>query len=41
MLTMVPRDAKYYGVRLDDKKLPFTEDIARAAQHRVIVEIQL
>ena len=38
---MVPRDANYYGVRLDHKKRPFPEDIARAAQHRVIVEIQL
>ena len=39
MLTIVPRDAKYYDVRLDDQKRPLLEDIARAAQRRVIVEI--
>jgi len=41
MLKQVPRDAKYYNVRLDDQKRPFPEDITRSAQHRVIIEIKI
>ncbi len=41
MLKQVPRDAKYYNVRLDGKKRPFPEDIIRSAQHRVIIKIRL
>ena len=41
MLTIVPRDAKYYDVRLDDQKRPIPEDVVRAAQRRVIVEIRV
>ncbi|VAW32125.1 hypothetical protein MNBD_CHLOROFLEXI01-128 [hydrothermal vent metagenome] len=41
MLKYVPRDAKYYNVRLDGGKRPLAEDIAQSAQHRVIVEIKI
>lgn len=41
MLTAVPRDAKYYHVRLDGEKRPLAEDIARSAQHRVVVKIKI
>jgi len=41
MLKHVPRDAKYYEVRLDEDKRPFAEDITASAQHRVIIEITI
>ncbi len=41
MLKHVPRDAKYYNVRLDEQKRPLAEDIARSAQHRVIIEVKI
>ncbi len=41
MLKYVPRDAKYYQVRLDDEKRPLPEDIIQSAQHRVIIEIKI
>ncbi len=41
MLQHVPRDAKYYDVRLDDQKQPLAEDIVRSAQHRVIIKIKI
>jgi len=41
MLKYVPRDAQYYNVRLDDQKRPFPKDIARSAQHRVIIKIKI
>ncbi len=41
ILEQVPRDAKYYGVRLDGEKRPYPKDIARVAQLRVLIEIKL
>ncbi|NKQ34053.1 MAG: nitroreductase family deazaflavin-dependent oxidoreductase [Chloroflexi bacterium] len=41
ILEHVPRDAKYYDVRLDDEKRPYPEDITRIAQLRVLIEIKL
>ncbi len=41
MLKHVPRDAKYYNVRLDGEKRPLAEDIARSAQHRVIIKVKI
>ncbi len=41
MLKHVPRDAKYYQVRMDEDKRPFAEDITSSAQHRVIIKIKL
>ncbi len=41
LLEQVPRDAKYYDVRLDDEKRPYPEDVARVAQLRVLIEIKL
>ncbi len=41
MLKHVPRDAKYYNVRLDGQKRPLAEDITQSAQHRVIIEIKI
>ena len=41
MLKHVPRDAKYYNVRLDEDKRPLAEDIIASAQHRVIVKINI
>ncbi len=41
MLKNVPRDAKYYQVRMDGDKRPFAEDITASAEHRVIIEIKI
>ncbi|HFE65832.1 MAG TPA: nitroreductase family deazaflavin-dependent oxidoreductase [Chloroflexi bacterium] len=41
IVEQVPRDAKYYDVRLDDEKRPYPEDIARVAQLRVLIKIKL
>lgn len=40
-LTAVPRDAPVYGIKLDAKRKPREEDIASAAGHVVLVEIEL
>lgn len=40
-LTAVPRDARVYGIKLDSNRKPREEDIARAAGHVVLVEIEL
>jgi len=40
-LTAVPRDAKVYGIKLDANRKPREEDIARAAGHVVLVEVEL
>ncbi len=39
MLTQVPRDAKHYEVRLDENKKPLAEDVSRATDYRIIIEI--
>jgi deazaflavin-dependent oxidoreductase (nitroreductase family) len=39
MLTQVPRDAKHYEVRLDENKKPLAEDVSRATDYRIILEI--
>ena len=40
-LTAVPRDARVYGIKLDSNREPLEEDIAKAAGHVVLVEIEL
>ena len=40
-LTAVPRDARVYGIKLDSNRKPREEDIASAAGHVVLVEIEL
>jgi hypothetical protein len=40
-LTAVPRDARVYGIKLDAGRKPREEDIADAAGHVVLVEIEL
>ena len=40
-LTAVPRDARVYGIKLDASRRPREEDIATAAGHVVLVEIEL
>ena len=40
-LTAVPRDARVYGIKLDANRKPREEDIASAAGHVVLVEIEL
>lgn len=40
-LAAVPRDAKVYGIKLDSHRSPREEDIARAAGHVVLVEVEL
>ena len=40
-LTAVPRDAKVYGIKLDADRKPREDDIARAAGHVVLVEVEL
>jgi hypothetical protein len=40
-LTAVPRDAMIYGIKLDKNRRPREEDIAQAAGHVVLVEIEL
>ncbi|MFQ5613734.1 MAG: nitroreductase/quinone reductase family protein [Anaerolineae bacterium] len=41
MLTHIPGDARYYQVRLDADKRPRPEDVARAAERRVLIQVQL
>ncbi len=40
-LTAIPRDAVVYGIKLDRDRRPREEDIASAAGHVVLVEIEL
>ncbi|MBJ18650.1 MAG: nitroreductase family deazaflavin-dependent oxidoreductase [bacterium] len=40
-LTAVPRDAMIYGIKLNRERRPREEDIASAAGHVVLVEIEL
>jgi hypothetical protein len=40
-LTAVPRDARVYGIKLDAGRKPREQDIASAAGHVVLVEIEL
>ena len=40
-LTAVPRDARVYGIKLDSNRKPREGDIASAAGHVVLVEIEL
>ena len=40
-LSALPRDAKVYGIKLDDNKLPDEASLVRAAPNLILVEIQL
>ena len=40
-LTAVPRDARIYGIKLDGNRKPREADIATAAGHVVLVEVEL
>ena len=40
-LTAVPRDARVYGVKLDEDRKPREEDVERAAGHIVLVNVEL
>ena len=40
-LTAVPRDARVYGIKLDRDRKPLEEDIASAAGHVVLVDVEL
>jgi hypothetical protein len=40
-LTALPRDAWVYGIKLDSHREPREDDIANAAGHVVLVEVQL
>ena len=40
-LSALPRDAKVYGIKLDDNKLPDEASLVRAAPQLVFVEVQL
>ncbi len=40
-LTALPRDAMVYGIRLDANRLPREEDLARASEHVILVEVEL
>jgi hypothetical protein len=40
-LTAVPRDARVYGIKLDSSRRPREADIASAAGHVVLVEIEI
>ncbi len=39
MLVQVPRDAKHVDIRLDENNRPLTEDLVRATEFRIIIEI--
>ncbi len=41
ILAVAPGDAKYYGVRLDEQGQPRADDLAQAAQRRVLIRIAL
>lgn len=40
-LTALPRDARVYGIRLDAHRRPREADLARAADHVILVEVEL
>ncbi|NKB98952.1 MAG: DUF385 domain-containing protein [Pseudomonadales bacterium] len=40
-LCALPRDAKVYGIKLDENKVPVEESLAQAASQLVFVEVQL
>lgn len=40
-LTALPRDAKVYGIKLDESKRPVEESLAKAAPELVFVEVEL
>ena len=40
-LSALPRDAKVYGIKLDDNKLPDEASLIKAAPQLIFVEIQL
>ena len=40
-LTALPRDAKVYGIKLDESKRPAEESLAHAAPELVFVEVEL
>ncbi len=40
-LCALPRDAKVYGIELDENKQPVAESLAKAAKELVFVEIEL
>jgi deazaflavin-dependent oxidoreductase (nitroreductase family) len=40
MLVQVPRDASHVDIRLDENNMPLAEDLVRATDFRIIIEIQ-
>ena len=40
-LTTLPRDAKVYGIKLDESRRPVEESLAKAAPELVFVEVEL
>ena len=40
-LSALPRDAKVYGIQLDESKRPIEESLAKAAPDLVLVEVEL
>ncbi|MBT4520294.1 MAG: nitroreductase family deazaflavin-dependent oxidoreductase [Halieaceae bacterium] len=40
MLVQVPRDASHVDIRLDENNRPLAEDLVRATDFRIIIEIQ-
>jgi len=40
-LTQLPRDARVYGIKLDAKRKPIESDLLRAAEHLILVEVEL
>ena len=40
-LTALPRDAKVYGIKLDESRRPVEESLAKAAPELVFVEVEL
>ena len=40
-LTALPRDAKVYGIKLDESRRPVEESLAKAAPELVLVEVEL
>jgi hypothetical protein len=40
-LTMLPRDAKVYGIKLDSNKQPVPDSLAAKADNLILVEITL
>jgi hypothetical protein len=40
-LTALPRDAKVYGIRLDERNKPVEESLAEVAPELLFVEVEL